>query len=72
MGKSELRSLANTLADQKLVSAAHHQCRVTAFLEVLDTQRQYFSAQQALSQAQRDELLAVIALYKALGGGWQP
>jgi multidrug efflux system outer membrane protein len=64
-------SLTNTLADQRQLSAARYQGGVTAFLEVLDTQRQYFSAQQALSQAQRDELLAVIALYKALGGGWQ-
>jgi multidrug efflux system outer membrane protein len=64
-------ALTNTLADQRQLSAARYQGGVTAFLEVLDTQRQYFSAQQSLSQAQRDELLAVIALYKALGGGWQ-
>ncbi|MBK9168438.1 MAG: efflux transporter outer membrane subunit [Bryobacterales bacterium] len=64
-------ALTKTLADQQQLSWARYQGGVTAFLEVLDTQRQYFSAQQALSQAQRDELLAVIALYKALGGGWQ-
>ena len=26
----------------------------------------------ALAQTQRDQLLAVVNLYKALGGGWQP
>jgi multidrug efflux system outer membrane protein len=64
-------ALTKTLADQQQLSWERYRGGVTAFLEVLDTQRQYFSAQQALSQAQRDELLAVIALYKALGGGWQ-
>lgn len=64
-------ALTKTLADQQQLSWARYQGGVTTFLEVLDTQRQYFSAQQSLSQAQRDELLAVIALYRALGGGWQ-
>ncbi len=64
-------ALTKTLADQQQLSWARYRGGVTAFLEVLDTQRQYFSAQQSLSQAQRDELLAAIALYKALGGGWQ-
>ena len=30
-----------------------------------------FSAELNLAQAQRNELLALIKLYKALGGGWQ-
>ncbi len=64
-------ALTKTLADQQQLSWTRYRGGVTTFLEVLDTQRQYFSAQQSLSQAQRDELLAVIELYKALGGGWQ-
>jgi multidrug efflux system outer membrane protein len=40
------------------------------FLEVQDPQRQLFAAELALAQAQRDQLLAVVQLYKALGGGW--
>ena len=43
---------------------------VTAYLEVLDTDRQLFDAQRGLEQARRDEVLALIALYRALGGGW--
>jgi multidrug efflux system outer membrane protein len=43
---------------------------VTAYLEVLDTDRQLFDAQLGLAQAQRNELLAIVALYRALGGGW--
>jgi NodT family efflux transporter outer membrane factor (OMF) lipoprotein len=43
---------------------------VTPYLEVLDSDRQLFEAQLRLTQAQTSELLAIIALYRALGGGW--
>ena len=44
---------------------------VSSYLEVLDTERQFFDAEIQLVQAKRDESLSVIQLYKALGGGWQ-
>jgi multidrug efflux system outer membrane protein len=44
---------------------------VTHYLEVLDSDRQLFEAQLRLTQVQANELLAVVALYRALGGGWQ-
>ncbi|AEB10207.1 efflux transporter outer membrane subunit [Desulfobacca acetoxidans] len=44
---------------------------VTPYLEVLDSDRQLFEAELRLTQVQANELLAVIALYRALGGGWQ-
>ena len=44
---------------------------VTNYLDVLDAQRGYFDAQIGLSNAIRDELIAVVQVYKALGGGWQ-
>lgn len=44
---------------------------VTPYLEVLDSDRQLFESELRLTQAQTNELLAVIALYRALGGGWQ-
>ena len=34
-------------------------------------ERQLFDAELALAQAQRDELVAVVRLYRALGGGWE-
>src|SRR5437016_2165973 len=40
-------------------------------LEVLDAQRQLFSAELDLASTTRDQLTAVVQLYKALGGGWQ-
>ncbi|RLE33392.1 MAG: hypothetical protein DRJ61_07395, partial [Acidobacteria bacterium] len=43
---------------------------VVAYLDVLDAQRQLFSAELALSTATLNRLSAVVALYRALGGGW--
>ena len=43
---------------------------VAAYLEVLDAQRSLFDAELEESTARRDELVAFIQLYKALGGGW--
>jgi outer membrane protein, multidrug efflux system len=40
-----------------------------SYLEVLDASRQLFAAELVLSQAQRDSLVSVVQLYKALGGG---
>ena len=40
-------------------------------VDVLDAQRRYFDAQIGLSNAVRDEHLALVQLYKALGGGWE-
>lgn len=41
------------------------------YLDVLDAQRSYFNAEVEYSNAIRDQHLALIQLYKALGGGWQ-
>lgn len=42
-----------------------------SFLAVLDADRQLFSSQLDLAGVQRDQLLTVVQLYKALGGGWE-
>ena len=41
-----------------------------SYYEVLEAQQQLFPAQLELARAQRDQLLATVNLYKALGGGW--
>src|SRR5580700_9534768 len=44
---------------------------VTGYLEVLTNETNAFSAELALVQARLNELLALVQLYQALGGGWQ-
>ena len=65
--KAELRD-----ASSKYVQLAHIQYRAGSlnYIDVLDAQRRYFDAQISVSNAYRDEYLAVINLYKVLGGGW--
>jgi len=42
-----------------------------SYYELLEAQQQLFPAELSLSRTQRDQLVAVVELYKALGGGWQ-
>lgn len=55
----------------KYVQLAHVQYRGGSlnYINVLDAQRRYFDARIGLSNAIRDEYLAIVGLYKALGGG---
>ncbi len=43
----------------------------SAYLEVLDAERNLFQAQINESQARAQALIAATTLYKVLGGGWQ-
>ncbi len=45
---------------------------VISYMDVLDAQRNYFSAQVELSNAIMAEYQVLVDLYKALGGGWSP
>jgi len=42
----------------------------SAYLEVLDAQRDLFEAEQGLVELRRAELASIVALYAALGGGF--
>ena len=44
----------------------------TTSLDVLAAQREAFNAEIDLVQTRRDQLIVVVQLYKALGGGWNP
>ena len=63
--------LVKALADASEVANMRYEGGVSSYLEVLDTERELFQAELDLVQAKRDESSSVIALYKALGGGWQ-
>jgi outer membrane protein, multidrug efflux system len=64
----------NTQAHRDATETANvrYEGGVTSYLEVLYNEQELFSAELALAQARRNELLSVIQLYRALGGGWEP
>lgn len=41
-----------------------------SYFEVLEAEQLLFPAEDTLAQTQRDQILVVVNLYKALGGGW--
>ena len=43
-----------------------------SYLDVLTAQRSLFDAELALARTRRTQLVSVVQLYKALGGGWSP
>jgi multidrug efflux system outer membrane protein len=42
-----------------------------SYFEVLEAEQLLFPAEDALARTQRDQILVVVNLYKALGGGWK-
>ena len=63
--------LVETLRDRSRLSYLRYTGGVATLLDALDADRELFEAERSLALARRDELLSVVQLYKALGGGWQ-
>jgi len=63
--------LVDSAQDATRLSHLRYQGGATSYLEVLTNDTNYFAAQLGLVQAQLNELLALVQLYKGLGGGWQ-
>jgi outer membrane protein, multidrug efflux system len=63
--------LVEVLRDRSRLSYLRYTGGVATLLDFLDADRELFEAERSLALARRDELLSVVQLYKALGGGWQ-
>jgi len=69
--RTQQELLVATLQDRARLSYLRYRGGVDTLLNALDADRDLFSAELSLSQIKRDELLALVQLYKALGGGWK-
>jgi outer membrane protein, multidrug efflux system len=58
------------LRDSVEVSRQRYLGGLATYLEVLDAQQQLYPAEFELARTERDQLVAVVQLYRALGGGW--
>ncbi|HEY0681330.1 MAG TPA: AdeC/AdeK/OprM family multidrug efflux complex outer membrane factor [Steroidobacter sp.] len=63
-------SLVEATATSFRLSQARFERGVDSYLDVLDSQRSLYSAQQGLIDARLQKLTNTVTLYKALGGGW--
>jgi multidrug efflux system outer membrane protein len=69
--RAQQESLAHAAQDAAQLSGMRYQAGTTNYLEVLTNETNYLSAELGLAQARLNELLALVQIYKALGGGWQ-
>jgi multidrug efflux system outer membrane protein len=69
--REQLELLTASAADASRLSALRYRGGATSYLEVLTSETNSFSAELSLAQARSNELLAMVQIYKALGGGWQ-
>lgn len=60
-----------TTANILRVAQNRYEAGYSSYLEVLDAQRNYNQASQALVESRQNTLTAAVALFKALGGGWK-
>lgn len=64
-------ALVAALQDRKRLAYVRYRGGVDTQLNALDADRDLFNAELTLRQIKLNELLSVVELYKALGGGWQ-
>jgi multidrug efflux system outer membrane protein len=69
--RAQQELLETTLRDRSRMAHARYEGGVDTLLNALDADRELFGAELNLAQTRRNELLALVQLYKALGGGWQ-
>jgi outer membrane protein, multidrug efflux system len=69
--RAQQELLVTTLQDRARLAYARYQGGVDSLLNALDADRELFNAELNLAQTRRNELLSLVQLYKALGGGWQ-
>jgi multidrug efflux system outer membrane protein len=69
--RSQEELLFQSAQDAARLSHMRYNGGVTGYLEVLTNETNAFSAELGLVQSQLNELLALVQLYRALGGGWQ-
>jgi multidrug efflux system outer membrane protein len=53
------------------LSKVRYDSGLAGYFEVLEAQQQLYPAELALAQLQLNQLLTVVDLYRALGGGWK-
>lgn len=69
--RAQEEQFVNALHDADRLSTLRYRGGLDSYLQVLDAERNTFSGELALAQLRKSELLSIVELYQALGGGWQ-
>ena len=62
----------NSALEARRLSRARYDGGVTSYLEVLDIERSLFQSELDASRTLQEHFSAIVDLYAALGGGWDP
>ncbi|HSS45843.1 MAG TPA: efflux transporter outer membrane subunit, partial [Burkholderiales bacterium] len=66
-----LRAATEASEKAAVLARQRYQEGATDFLTVLDSERRLLEAQENLAQSETNTATALVAVYKALGGGWE-
>ena len=66
-----LREAATASQQAAKLARERYQTGVATFLEVLDAERTMLEAQSRLAESETLTATSQVAIYKALGGGWE-
>jgi len=69
--REQQEKLTFSAQDAAQLSETRYRGGATSYLEVLTNETNYFDAELGLAQAQLNELLGLVRIYRNLGGGWQ-
>jgi outer membrane protein, multidrug efflux system len=69
--REQQQQLALSAQEAAQLSEMRYRGGATSYLEVLTNETNYFDAELGLAQAQLNELLGLVSIYRNLGGGWQ-
>ena len=69
--RTQQELLVTALQDRSRLAHLRYEGGVDTLLNALDADRELFTAELDLTQTKRNELLSLVQIYKALGGGWQ-
>jgi len=69
--RAQQEHLTHSAEEAQKLSNMRYSGGASSYLEVLDSDTRYFSAQLSLAQAQLRELQSLVQIYRSLGGGWQ-
>ena len=69
--RERLESAVKSNEEAVKLSSETYRAGLTDFLSVLDAERELYANEDLLAQSRTTQAVNLIALYKALGGGWQ-
>jgi multidrug efflux system outer membrane protein len=68
--RRQQEQLVQTLGESVRLATERYRGGLDSYLPVLDAQRNLFDGELALARLRQRELVSIVQLYRALGGGW--